>query len=441
MDTAKFFGEEPIHKILWKLAPPVMFAQLIQALYNIVDSLFVGRYSQSGLTALSIIYPLQLLMIALAVGTGVGINTVMAAKLGTGEKQTAQAYAGVGTPLALGMWLLFAVIFWFAMPGYAGMSTDSPEVIGEVVLYGRIVCTLSIGLFLESVWTKVLQAEGNMRTPMIAQVLGAAVNIVLDPLLIFGMWGLPRMGIAGAAAATVAGQIVAALVVFPGGYRKSPALSVYPHHIRKIFHMGLPNMLMQSAYTFYILGLNLVLATFSDAAVTALGLYYKWQTFFFIPLGAMQTCIVPVISFNYAAHNLERCKKTLVEALIFGMGLMFIGTLCFVFIPVPMLHVFTHDEAVISICRISFPIQGISFIPLVSSLTFPVFFQAVGASFKSSALTVIRTVVLFVPLGWLFSRFGLNYFWLTFPVTEVITTSVGVVFYRRFLQKYSALRA
>ena len=441
MDAVKFYGETPIHKILLKLAPPVMFAQLIQALYNIVDSLFVGRFSQSGLTALSIIYPLQLLMIALAVGTGVGINTMMASKLGTGEKDAAQRYAGVGTPLALVMWALFALIFWFAMPGYARMSTDSQEVIDEVVLYGRIVCTLSIGLFLESVWTKVLQAEGNMRTPMIAQVLGAAVNIVLDPLLIFGMWGLPRMGIAGAAVATVAGQIVAAAVVFPGGYRKSPPAAVYPSHIRKIFHMGLPNMLMQSAYTFYILGLNLVLATFSDAAVTALGLYYKWQTFFFIPLGAMQTCIVPVISFNYAARNLPRCKKTLTEAMIFGMGLMFIGTLCFVLIPVPMLHVFTHDEAVISICRVSFPIQGISFIPLVSSLTFPVFFQAVGASFKSSALTVIRTVLLFVPLGYIFSRFGLNYFWLTFPVTEVITTTVGVILYRGFLKKQEPERA
>ncbi|MBU5451831.1 MATE family efflux transporter [Pseudoflavonifractor sp. MSJ-30] len=438
MDTAQFFGEAPIHKVLCKLAPPVMLAQLIQALYNIVDSLFVGRFSQSGLTALSIIYPLQLLMIALAVGTGVGINTVMAAKLGVGEKEKAEQYAGVGTPLALAMWLIFAVICWFAMPGYARMSTDSPEVIEEVVLYGRIVCTLSFGLFTESVWTKVLQAEGNMRTPMIAQVLGALVNIVLDPLLIFGLWGLPRMGIAGAAAATVAGQIVAAAIVFPGGCRRSPKAAVYPHYVRKIFHMGLPNMLMQSAYTFYILGLNLVLATFSDAAVTALGLYYKWQTFFFIPLGAMQTCIVPVISFNYAARNLERCRKTLTEALIFGMALMFIGTLCFVFIPVPMLHVFTHDEAVISICRVSFPIQGISFLPLVSSLTFPVFFQAVGASLKSSALTVIRTVVLFVPLGWLFSRFGLDYFWLTFPVTDIITTTVGVILYRQFLRRAQA---
>ena len=168
-----------------------MLAQLIQALYNIVDSLFVGRFSQSGLTALSIIYPLQLLMIALAVGTGVGINTVMAAKLGVGEKEKAEQYAGVGTPLALAMWLIFAMICWFAMPGYARMSTDSPEVIEEVVLYGRIVCTLSFGLFTESVWTKVLQAEGNMRTPMIAQVLGALVNIVLDPLLIFGLWACP----------------------------------------------------------------------------------------------------------------------------------------------------------------------------------------------------------------------------------------------------------
>lgn len=439
MDTAEFFGKEKISRILFKLAPPVMLAQLIQALYNIVDSLFVGRYSQSGLTALSILYPLQLLMIALAVGTGVGINTVMAAKLGRGERREAERYAGMGMPLATAMWAAFALVFYFAMPAYARLNTTSPEIIREVVTYGRIVSVLSFGLFLESSWTKVLQANGDMRTPMIAQVVGALVNIALDPVLIFGLWGLPEMGIAGAAVATVAGQIVAAAIVFPGGFRKSPEMAAYPGYVKRIFHMGLPNMLMQSAYTFYIFGLNLVLATFSDAAVTALGLYYKWQTFFFIPLGAMQTCIVPVISFNYAARNIDRCRQTLRDALIFGMGLMFIGTLCFVFIPVPMLHVFTHDAAVISICRVSFPIQGISFLPLVSSLTFPVFFQAVGSSLKSSLLTVVRTVFLFVPLGWLFSRLGLNYFWLTFPVTEVITTGVGVYFYRKFLKRELAL--
>ena len=433
MNQTDMFGTEKISEILLRLAPPVMLAQLIQALYNIVDSLFVGRYSDSGLTALSIIYPMQLLMIALAVGTGVGINTVMAAKLGTGNKNEADEYAGTGTPRAIALWFIFAVICLLIMPSYARMSTESEAVIRDVTVYGRIVCVFSFGLFLESIWTKVLQSGGDMKTPMVAQIIGAVTNILLDPILIFGLFGLPEMGIAGAAAATVAGQIASALVVMKKGFRKPPRAKVFPHHTSKIFRLGIPNILMQSAYTFYILGLNLILASFSDYAVTALGLYYKWQTFFFIPLGAMQTCIVPIISYNYAAGNIDRCRKTLSASVLFGLVLMAFGTLCFLSVPAQMLRVFTKDAQVIEIGRIGFRFVGISFLPMVTSLIFPVFFQAVGSSLKSSALTVIRTVVLFVPLGYVFSRFGLNRFWLTFPVTEVLTSAVGAVFYRQFL--------
>ena len=433
MEQTDLFGTEKINKILFKLAPPVMLAQLIQALYNIVDSLFVGRYSDSGLTALSIIYPIQLLMIAFAVGTGVGINTVMAAKLGIGNHKEADEYAGVGTPLTIMLWFIFAVACWIIMPFYARISTNSEPVIKDVIIYGRIVCVFSFGLFLESIWTKVLQSKGDMKTPMFAQILGAVTNIILDPFLIFGWCGLPKMGIAGAAVATVAGQIAAALAVMKNGFYKSPKLSVYRHHIVKIFRLGIPNILMQSAYTLYILGLNLILTAFCDQAVTALGLYYKWQTFFFIPLGAMQTCIVPIISYNYAAQNIDRCKKTLSTAVLFGLALMAFGTLCFLLMPTQMLQVFTKDTQVIQIGRIGFRFVGISFLPMVTSLIFPVFFQAVGYSLKSSALTVIRTVVLFVPLGYIFSRFGLNWFWLTFPITEVLTSIVGIVFYCGFL--------
>ena len=430
---SQFFGQEKISKILLKIAPPVMLAQLIQALYNIVDSLFVGQYSESGLTSLSIIYPIQLLMIALAVGTGVGINTAMAARFGVGKAKDADEFAGVGTPLAIVMWLIFAVVCWFFMPAFAKMSTSSEEVINDVITYGRIVCVFSFGLFLESIWTKILQANGDMKTPTIAQITGAVINIILDPLLIFGMFGLPKMGIAGAATATVVGQIVAALVVMKKGLRKPPSIRLYPKRIAEIFRLGIPNILMQSAYTFYIFGLNQILATFSDAAVTALGLYYKWQTFFFIPLGSMQTCIVPVVSFNYAARKIHRCKQTLMTAIVFGMALMAVGTLCFELFPTQLLRLFTDDEAVIAIGEIGFRYTGSSFIPMVTSLIFPVFFQAVGSSLKSSFLTVVRTVILFVPLGYIFAQFGLFWFWLTFPVTEVITTTVGLLFYRQFL--------
>lgn len=409
-----YFGSEKISRILLKMAPPVMLAQLIQALYNIVDSVFVGKFSDSGLTALSIIYPVQLLMIALAVGSGVGINTIMAAKLGLNQKQKADEYAGVGTPLAVCLWIVFAVVCYAIMPVFANMSTSDPYVVSDVIAYGKIVCVFSFGLFLESIWTKILQARGDMKTPMIAQICGAITNIVLDPILIFGMFGLPKLGISGAAIATVAGQIVAALVVMKKAFCKCPPLKKCPKYVAEIFRLGLPNILMQSAYTFYIFGLNLILSTFSDAAVTVLGLYYKWQTFFFIPLGAMQTCIVPLISFNYATRNIDRCKKTLNISILFGFILMFLGTLCFNIIPGPMLRFFSSDEQVIQIGKIAFRIIGWSFLPLVTSLTYPVLFQAVGKSFKSSLLTVIRTVVLFVPLGYLFSLIGLNYFWLTY---------------------------
>ncbi len=435
MTNDNYFGTEKIGKILFKLAPPVMLAQLIQALYNIMDSFFVGKYSSSGLTALSIIYPLQLLMIALAVGAGVGINTVMAAKMGIGREDEANEYAGVGTPLAIAMWAVFAAVCMVFMPYYAKMQTEDAQIVRDVVTYGRIVCVCSIGIFAESVWTKILQARGDMKTPMAAQIVGALTNIALDPILIFGMFGLPKMGIAGAAIATVAGQIAAAAVVMKKGFYPSPNIEKYPSYIKKIFGYGMPNMLMQSAYTLYIFGLNMILATFSDAAVTVLGLYYKWQTFFFIPVGAMQTCVVPVLSFNYAAKKIDRCKRILNAALAFGAGLMVLGTLCFEIFPREMILFFSRDEHVLEIGVGAFRIIGTSFVPLAISLTFPVLFQAVGKSLESSALTIIRTVCLFVPLAYIFSRFGLEYFWLTYPVTDTIVSIMGFFMSHRFFKR------
>ena len=317
---------------------------------------------------------------------------------------------------------LDTIIKWLRVP---------QETVSDMRIYLFYVFMGFFATFIYNYISNLLRGLGNSVVTLLFLALSVVLNIALDILFVAGF----QMGIAGAAVATVSGQIMAALIVMKKGFRKSPHRQVYPHHIAKIFQLGIPNILMQSAYTFYILGLNLILATFSDQAVTALGLYYKWQTFFFIPLGAMQTCIVPVISYNYAARNIERCKKTLSASIVFGMSLMALGTLCFVCIPSQMLRVFTSDELVIAIGRVGFRFVGISFLPMVTSLIFPVFFQAVGSSLKSSLLTVIRTVVLFVPLAYLFSRFGLNWFWLTYPVTEVITSLTGAYFYRQFLNK------
>lgn len=430
-----YYGNEKISKILFEIAPPVMLSQLIQALYNIVDSLFVGQYSSNGLTALSIIYPLQLLMIAFAVGTGVGINTSMARYLGSSNKKRAHIVSGLAIPLALLLWIVCAIIAFFAMPYYAQSSTQNPEIIQDIIVYGRIIVVFGFGLFLESIFSKVLQSYGDMKTPMIAQIVGAITNIILDPILIFGCFGIPSLGIAGAAIATVIGQIIAALIVGIKAYTKPCSLKEHALEVKRIYKLGIPNILMQSAYTFYILGLNLILSTFSDQAVTALGLFYKWQTFFFIPLGALQTCIVPIISYNYAANQIQRCKKTLHLALITGLILMGIGMMCFEILPHTMLAFFSSDPKVIKIGTYGFRLIGSSFFPMVTSLIFPVFFQSIGYAIKSSMLTILRTVVLFVPLGYLFAQFSLHAFWLTFPITETLTSIVGAFFYLNFIQK------
>jgi len=431
MDGKIDFGNEKVHKLLFKLAPPVMLAQLIQALYNIVDSLFIGKYDSKGLTALSIIFPLQLLMIAIAVGTGVGLNSLISHFLGLKKKDIADKISNMSSIIALYSWFIFAGLTFLILPFYVKLQTSDSTIIDYSIVYGRIVCVLSIGLFLESMWAKVLQAKGKMKLPMIDQIVGAIINIVLDPILIFKC----NLGITGAAIATVIAQAISALILIKVGLKKSPNIEIYKTYLPKVYKLGLPNILMQSAYTFYIFGLNIILSGFSDAAVTTLGLYYKWQTFFFIPLGSLQTCIVPIISYNYADKSIDRCKKTLNMALLIGVVLMFLGTLCFELIPKQMVMVFTNESEVIDISSYAFRFIGISFIPMVTSLIYPVFFESVGYVVRSSILTVIRTVICFVPLGYLFSRIGLFYFWLVYPTTEIITSIIGFIFYKQFMKK------
>ena len=222
MGQVSTFEEKNIWKVLFKVAPPVMLAQLILAMYNIVDSYFVGKYSGSGLTALSVIFPIQLIITAVAVGTGVGVNTNMSGCYAQNREERAHETAGVGSMLAFISWLMFAVISTVFMRAYVKTSAGSQEVVEYAVIYGKIVCIGSISLFMDGIWTKVHQAGGNMKRPMIAQILGALTNIVLDPVLIFGMGPVPEMGVAGAAYATVAGQTVAAAVTFYKGFYKIP---------------------------------------------------------------------------------------------------------------------------------------------------------------------------------------------------------------------------
>ena len=434
------FRTEKIPKILLKIAPPVMLAQLIQAMYNIVDSFFVGQYSANSLTALSVIYPLQLIIIALAVGTGVGVNTYMARQYAQKFQQKAEEAAGTGMVLEFMTWLIFAVLAAVFMRPYVMTSAKSPEAIEDAVIYGRIVCIGSIGAFLEGNWTKVHQSRGNMRRPMIAQTVGALTNIVLDPILIFGLGPVPQMGVAGAAYATVCGQVAAAVITAFGGVRRPPEFRKMKVYIKQIYWLGYASILQQAMYTVYIVILNAILAGFSDSAVTVLGLYYKMQTFFFIPLMGLQTCIVPVLSFNYATKSYGRCRETMKDSYLFSCGFMLIGGVCFVFFPVELLRIFSDSSEVIAIGKTAFPIIGSSFIPAVFSLMTAVFFQAIGNGRVSLFLSVMRQIFCLIPIFWALSLLGLQFTWFAFPISEVLVGVTGMGVYWRTINGWKNSR-
>ena len=397
----RYFQTERVWKILLRIAPPVMLAQLIQALYNIVDSYFVGQYSNSGLTALSVIFPVQLIITAIAVGTGVGVNTYMARMYAFGKTRAADSTAGTGTVLAVVSWAVFGGAMLLLMEPYVRTSATSLDAVSDAVLYGNIVCVGSIGIFLESIWTKVLQAGGNMRLPMLAQIAGALTNIVLDPILIFGLGPVPRMGIAGAAAATVAGQCVAAVLTGAAAFRRPPKARVMWKYVRQIYRLGYPSIFMQMLYTVYIMALNMILAGFSDDAVTVLGLYYKLQSFFFIPLNGLQTCIVPILSYNFACLAYDRCKRILYDSRGISLVFMLVGVVSFECIPDRLIGLFSQEPAVLAIGVPAFRVIGLSFIPAVLSLMPPVFFQAIGAAGPRPLLSRGRQIRWRDPPCWL----------------------------------------
>lgn len=434
-----FFGTERVSKLLLRLAPPVMLAQLIQALYNIVDSYFIAQYSKDGLAALSVIFPIQLLISALAIGTGVGVNTLMSKFYGMSKEKEAKETAGVGFFLSVVTWAIFAAVFCGIMGIYTKLSLSTPQAQEYACTYGRIVCGFSFGIFLESNWSKILQSKGDMKTPMIAQVAGAITNIVFDYLLIFGIGFFPELGVAGAAIATVMGQILAAGIVSFKGYHKIPSFRKIRDYIKPIYKAGIPNIIMNALCTIYIVALNLILVSFSDDAVTVLGLYYKLQMFCLIPVMGLTTCIVPILSYNYAAGEVKRCKLIVWESVAVSAVCMAVGTLAFEIIPTPLLRIFADNEpTILEIGTIALRIIGISFVPIAVSLVIPTYFQAIGMGKQSIALTVLRQIGLLIPLAWIFSFIGLNYVWLAFPITEVVTAAVGYILYRKFPMKEKA---
>lgn len=425
-------GDTPIGRLLLKLSPPVMLALLIQSIYNIVDSYFVAQYSLSGLTALSIIFPIQLLMTALGTGTGTGLNILISRMDGNGD--TARQRDVVKSGLYLGIWnfLIFTCIGMLLIGSYYTISSNQAEVRAEGVQYAQIIFLGSFGLFIESNCTKLLQAKGNMVTPMLAQVAGAVINLVFDPIFIFGLFGAPELGVAGAAIATIMGQWAAMLITLKAVFRTYDVRGTFRFKdCIQIYQSGFPSIIMQSLYTLYIVGLNLILKQFTEDAVTVLGIYYKLQTFFFIPLMGLQQVIVPVISFNYGAHDSKRVNDTLRYSILISCGVMALGTFIFMAFPKELISIFAGSTPILNIGTPALRIISVSFLPASLAMMFTVYFQGIEKGKCSVFITVLRQIILLVPLAWLFHFAGLNYVWLTFPVTESIAMCCCCLLYHR----------
>ena len=421
----------PIQRLLLKLSPPVMLALLIQSIYNIVDSFFVARYSSEGLTALSIVYPIQLLMTALATGTGAGVNLLISRMDGQGKTEKQADVITCGLMLALLHFLLFAVLELYLSDGYFRLSSTNELVNTQGVTYANIIFAGSLGIFVESICTKILQAKGNMALPMAAQIIGAVTNIILDPILIFGLFGAPCLGIAGAAVATVLGQWIAMAITFIAVRRAYPQRGKWNRSTCfQIYQNGIGSIITQSLYTLYIVGLNMILALFSEDAIPVLGIYYKIKSFFFIPLLGFQQVLLPVISHNFGAGQVRRIQQTVRFATILSTGLMLAASLVFWLFPRPLLTIFTEKKELLQIGEYALRIISISFVPAGITIVVTSYLQGIAKMKLSVFMIILRQVGLLVPLAWLLHFAGLKAVWWTFPLTELIVAALCIIFER-----------
>ena len=416
-----------VPKLLLKMSPPVMLALLIQSIYNIADSFFVAKYSAEGLTALSIVYPVQLLITALATGTGAGVNILISRLDGRGEKEEQHHIIKSGLLLNIFHFILFAFVGNMLANSYFSISTGNTVVKTQGVLYSRIVFSGSLGLFTESICTKILQARGNMILPMIAQVTGSVVNIVLDVILIFGAGRIPALGITGAAIATVIGQWAAMAITLLAVMKKYSLRGTFKlEACKQIYANGIGSIVTQSLYTIYIVGLNMILKIFTEDAVTVLGIYYKIQSFFFIPLLGFQQVLLPLFSYHYGAGNSRRNKEILKYSMLFSVSIMAVATGIFFLFPEKLIQIFSAQPAIVSIGKYAFPVISISFIFAGLTIVITSYLQGIAHIKASLFIIVLRQIVLLVPLAWIFHYVGLNAVWWTFPVTEVIASMTGI---------------
>ena len=432
-------GTMNINPLLVKLSVPMMVSMLVQALYNVVDSIFVSHVSESALTAVSLAFSLQNVMIAVGVGTGVGVNALLSKSLGEKNQERANKTAENGIFLALCSYVIFFVIGLTCMKPYFYAQTSDPDIALQGIRYLRVCSVFSLGLFLQTMSEKLLAATGRTNLSMTSQLIGAVVNIVLDPIFIFGYCGEALSGTTGAAAATVIGQFCGAGAAIFFNLKKNPDIQISfrgfrpsGEAIRRIYVVGLPSIAMQCVGSVMTFFMNQILMAFSATAVAVFGVYFKLQSFVFMPIFGLNNGMVPIISYNYGARDPRRVKKTIKLAITYAECIMLIGFCVFQFAPGLLLNLFAASDAMLAIgipaLRIICPHFLLAGIGIVLSSVF----QALGNGVYSLIISVCRQLVVLIPVAWLLSRTGnVNMVWWAFLIAEVVSTTLSLVFMAR----------
>lgn len=440
--SADKMGNTPMLRLILSMSLPTMFSMIIQAMYNIVDSVFVSSLGQDALTALSLAYPLQLMTISVAVGTGVGINSFISRRLGEKNQELANNGAANGIFISIISWLVFLLVGIFLTVPFFKLFNPTPGVMKYGVDYTSIILIFSVGVMVEIAIEKVLQATGNMIFPMIFQLIGAVSNIVLDPLFIFGIGPFPRMEVAGAAVATVIGQILAMLFAIYIFFFKKHAVQVHVRNfkpslkiIKNIYAVGFPSIIMQSISSVLVVGLNAILMGFSEAAVSVHGIYYKMQSFVFMPVFGLNQGLMPIMGYNFGAKNKERLHSAIRYGCIIAAFIMLCGTVIFWVFPAQILSLFNANDDILNMGIKAMRFISLSFLPAAIDIIFSTTFQAVGKGFSSMILSLLRQLVFILPAALVLSNFGVNAVWFAYPIAEVGALIVAIFLYTRINKK------
>ena len=442
--TENKMGVRPVAPLLLSMAVPMMAGMLVQALYNVVDSIFVSRLNEAALTAVSLAFPIQTLMIAVSVGTSVGVNALTSKSLGERDPEKANITANTGIFLALCSTLLFMAFGLLGSGIFFRSQTSDPAIVTYGIHYMFVICVFSQGLFMQIMMEKLLCSTGKTVLSMMLQVAGAIINIILDPILIFGLFGLPALGVAGAAIATVAGQWTSALIGLWLNLRHNHELTLRVRDvlrprwqtIRRIYAIGVPSIAMQAVGSFMVFNMNRILLGFVSTAAAVFGVYFKLQSFVFMPVFGLNNGMVPIVSYNYGARKPDRMVQAVKLSVIYATLVMTVGFLLFQVAPGWLLGLFDASEGMLAIGVPALRIISISFLLAGINVVCCAVFQSLGHGMFSLWMALARQVLVLLPLAYLLSLSGnVNYVWWSIPIAEVVAVIVTGLFMRRLYKK------